>query len=125
MLGMLLACLADQTFWVRAARFNWEELLLAVWHMSAKLQAQQHEHLLSGLQSCREHRVLDHTKVSAGFPELSHAGCLGRERDTAPLDGGTAERANCKSRSSRLPPALRFGAEPGLGPKEELSSCYC
>jgi len=56
-----------------------------------KLQAQWHKRLLSGLQSCRERRVLDRAKVWAGFPELSHAGCLGRERDTAPSDGGTAE----------------------------------
>lgn len=50
------------------------------------------------------------------------------ERDTAPSDGGIAERANCKSRSS--PPVSSFvlegrvGAEPGLGLKEEISPCY-
>lgn len=79
MLGMSLAHLADRTFWVRAARFNWEELLPAVWRWSAKSQARWHKCLLSGLQSCREHRLLDHAKVSAGFPELCHAGRLGRE----------------------------------------------
>lgn len=48
---------------------------------------------------CREHQELDDAEVLPGFPELFHAGCLGEERDTAPLHGGKAEWANCKARS--------------------------